>query len=695
MSSLNEVKEAYAKQGDVVKALKAGKASKDRVQPEVDRLLELKEQLKQLSLKDEGPKFDRASLESLLLKRFFYAPAFEIYGGIGGLYDYGPPGCALQNNILALWRQHFILEEDMLEVECTNLTPEVVLKTSGHVERFADYMVTDSATGDIFRADHLVKQVLGQRIEDDTKVQNGTAAKPAKGQPKLEPLSAELRAEYELVLETLDNYVGDDLRKLIRHLDIRAPSTGNEVTDPILFNLMFSTQIGPTGQFKGYLRPETAQGHFLNFKRLYEYNTGQVPFASASVGKSFRNEISPRQGLLRVREFTMAEIEHYVDPTSKDHARFEEVRDLVVPLYSADAQQAAAGPTKMSIGDAVDKKIINNQTLGYFVGRIYLFLTRIGIDPARLRLRQHMSNEMAHYATDCWDAEIESSYGWIECVGCADRSAYDLTAHMNKTGEKLVVRENLPEPVIQDKWVLDVNKKNFGPAFKKDAKAVQGFLDKMKIGEDWKETELQALKEKLTAGGGKTTIIGTDDKEYKLTDNLLTIEKRTFKTFIREYVPNVIEPSFGIGRILYQLLEHSYYRREGDDEARYVLRFPACVAPIKALVLPISHSAEFSPFIKQIVTNLRRSNIANKVDDSSSSIGKRYARNDELGTPFALTVDFQTVQDQTVTLRERDSTKQIRQTIPVILDLVRDLVEEKITWKEVEAKYPPFVQQDI
>ncbi|KAJ3154890.1 Glycine--tRNA ligase 1, mitochondrial [Geranomyces michiganensis] len=694
-AQLEEVKAALTKQGDVVKALKAAKTPKEEVQPEVEKLLALKEQFKQLSLADATPKFDRQSLESLLLKRFFFAPSFEIYGGIAGLYDYGPPGCSLQNNILALWRQHFVLEEDMLEVECTNLTPEVVLKTSGHVERFADYMVKDTVSGDIFRADHLVKQVLSQRVEDDIKLEGGNPPKPAKGQPPLQPLAPGIRAEYELILETLDNYVGDELRKLIRRLDIRAPSTGNEVTDPVLFNLMFETQIGPTGQFKGYLRPETAQGHFLNFKRLYEYNTGQVPFASASVGKSFRNEISPRQGLLRVREFTMAEIEHYVDPNNKKHARFEDVRDLVVPLYSAEAQQAAAGPSHMSIGEAVSKGVINNETLGYFVARIYLFLIRIGIQPSRLRMRQHMKNEMAHYAQDCWDAEIESSYGWIECVGCADRAAYDLTVHMAKTGEKLVVREALPEPLIEEKWQLEVNKKTFGSTFKKDAKAVQGFLDSMKVGDNWDEEKLQALKGQLAAGGGKALITGTDGKTYELSDILVSIEKKTIKSHVREYTPSVIEPSFGIGRILYQLLEHSYYRREGDDEARHVLRFPACVAPVKALVVPISHSDEFAPFIKEIVTGLRRSNIANKVDDSGSSIGKRYARNDELGTPFAVTVDFQTVQDGSVTLRERDSTRQIREKISVVMDIVKNLVEEKTTWQEVEKTYPAFVQQEL
>ena len=162
--------------------------------------------------------------------------------------------------------------------------------------------------------------------------------------------------------------------------NIGNPETGNAVTDPVLFNLMFDTQIGPTGQFKGYLRPETAQGHFINFKRLLDSNNEQMPFASASIGKSFRNEISPRQGLLRVREFTMAEIEHYVHPNKKNHDRFKEVRGLEMPLYSKEAQLEAKGPCMMSIGKAVDDGIVNNETLGYFMARIYLFLVKVSLD---------------------------------------------------------------------------------------------------------------------------------------------------------------------------------------------------------------------------------------------------------------------------------------------------------------------------
>jgi glycyl-tRNA synthetase len=160
-----------------------------------------------------------------------------------------------------------------------------------------------------------------------------------------------------------------------------------------------------------------------------------------------------------------------------------------------------------------------------------------------------------------------------------------------------------------------------------------------------------------------------------------------------EYTPNVIEPSFGIGRILYSLLEHSYYVREGDEQ-RGVFKFPPAVSPTKVLVLPISNNTEFTPFLKQVVTKLRHVGISNKVDSSSGSIGRRYARNDEVGTPFAIAIDFQTVKDSTVTLRERDSTKQIRATMDQVIQAVLDLVDNRTTWAELTQKYGEFVSQD-
>jgi glycyl-tRNA synthetase len=174
---------------------------------------------------------------------------------------------------------------------------------------------------------------------------------------------------------------------------------------------MFDTSIGPAGDKKGYLRPETAQGQFLNFNKLLEFNNARMPFASASIGKSFRNEISPRAGLLRVREFLMAEIEHFVDPKQKSHPRFKEVEKLKCRLLPKNVQEAGRTElTVISIGEAVHAGMIDNETLGYFLARIWLFLEKIGCDMSRVRFRQHMRNEMAHYASDCWDAELHTSY---------------------------------------------------------------------------------------------------------------------------------------------------------------------------------------------------------------------------------------------------------------------------------------------
>jgi len=244
-----------------------------------------------------------------------------------------------------------------------------------------------------------------------------------------------------------------------------------------------------------FLRPETAQGHFLNFSRLLDYNNGRVPFASAQIGRSFRNEISPRAGLLRVREFTMAEIEHFVDPENKSHPRFKEVRDTKLVMLNRDIQlQGSTQTVEMTIGEAVDKGIVANETLGYFMARIYLYLLKIGINPQRLRFRQHMANEMAHYATDCWDAEIQNSYGWTECVGCADRAAYDLTVHSQKTGHALVVRESLKEPIVTEREVPVFNKKVFGKTFKQNAGPIQSHIESLD------ESALLTIKEQLTNG---------------------------------------------------------------------------------------------------------------------------------------------------------------------------------------------------
>lgn len=207
-------------------------------------------------------------------------------------------GCETKDNFLQAWKRHFVREEGMLQVDCSILTPETVLKASGHVDRFADFMVKDVKNGECFRLDHLIKAHL-EKIASDKKT------------------TPELKAECETIVIKLDGMSEQEMKDVLRRFEMKSPITGNDLTDPIEFNLMFATQIGPSGLVKGFLRPETAQGIFVNFKRLLEFNQGKLPFAAAQVGSAFRNEISPRSGLIRVREFQMAEIEHFVDPSNK------------------------------------------------------------------------------------------------------------------------------------------------------------------------------------------------------------------------------------------------------------------------------------------------------------------------------------------------------------------------------------------
>ena len=644
-----------------------------------------------------GQVFSREALEQVLKRRFFYAPSFEIYGGVSGFYDFGPPGCALQSNLIDVWRKHFILEEDMLEVDCTCLTPYEVLKTSGHVDKFADWMCKDLKTGEIFRADHLVEEVLEARlkgdkaargIKEEAKEEDEDKKKRKKKVKEIKnvKLDDEVVAEYENILAQIDNYDGPALGELIAKYDITNPTTGGKLEPPVEFNLMFETAIGPSGNLKGYLRPETAQGQFLNFGKLLDYNNEKMPFASASIGRSFRNEIAPRSGLLRVREFIQAEIEHFVDPENKKHPRFVEVKDVKLNFLPLHVQESGHTDTvEKTIGDAVAEGMVDNETLGYFIARIALYLASIGIDPKRTRFRQHMANEMAHYASDCWDAELHTLYGWIEAIGCADRSAYDLSVHAARTNEKLVVREPLPEPKTVERWECEIQKKKFGPKFRKDAGTVEKWLTLRT------ECELEDLAQELKSSGKITADI-PEVGQVEIDSDLVSIDKVTRTEHIREYTPNVIEPSFGIGRILYSLFEHSFYTRENDAD-RGVLSLPPLVAPTKVLVVPLSNAAELKPITQKVSAYIRKQKLPFKVDDSSASIGKRYARNDELGTPFGITIDFDSVKDDSVTLRDRDTTKQVRGTFEDVVDAIKAMTYDGVLWDDATKNLKVFEGQ--
>ncbi|KAK8693032.1 hypothetical protein V6N13_070631 [Hibiscus sabdariffa] len=611
----------------------------------------------------------RQIVVNTLERRLFYVPSFKIYGGVAGLYDYGPPGCAVKANVLAFWRQHFVLEENMLEVDCPCVTPEIVLKASGHVDKFTDLMVKDEKTGTCYRADHLLKDFCKDKLEKDVN------------------MAAEKAAELKHVLAVLDDLSAEELGEKIKEYAIVAPDTKNSLSDPYPFNLMFQTSIGPSGLSPGFMRPETAQGIFVNFKDLYYYNGNKLPFAAAQIGQAFRNEISPRQGLLRVREFTLAEIEHFVDPDDKSHPKFSDVSTLEFLMFPREEQVSGQPAKRTCLGEAVSKGTVNNETLGYFIGRVYLFLTYLGIDKDRLRFRQHLANEMAHYAADCWDAEIECSFGWIECVGIADRSAYDLRAHTDKSGVPLVAHEKFAEPREVEKLVIAPVKKELGLAFKGDQRMVCEALEAMS------EKEAMGMKANLESKGEVEFNVCTLAKDVTIKKNMVAISKEIKKEHQRVFTPSVIEPSFGIGRIIYCLYEHSFYTRPSKtgDEQLNVFRFPPLVAPIKCTVFPLVQNQEYEEVAKHIAHSLTAAGISYKIDITGTSIGKRYARTDELGVPFAITVDS----TSSVTIRERDSKVQIRVDVVEVASVVKEVTEGQSTWNDMLSKYnAPSVPDD-
>lgn len=667
---MDAIEAKISAQGNIVRDLKKSTTPIDPavLEAAVEKLLELKKEKAELvaSAADDikAKEVFREGFEALLLRKFFFVTSFELYGGVNGLYDYGPPGCAIMANLQQHWRNHFVLHENMLEIGCSSLTPECVLKTSGHVDRFTDYTVYDAENGDAFRADKLLEDSIEQLQLTDSKADK----------------------DYTKQLDQDFNAAGsmnkDELETALKKYNVTV-NNGHALTDVTTFNLMFKTSIGPTGKLIGYLRPETAQGIFVNFRRLYEYNNRRLPFAAAQIGNAYRNEISPRGGLLRVREFTMAEIEHFVHPERKQCAKFSSVSSLKTLFWPAQHQVDGQEGIVLTLHDAVNQGYVANETLGYFLGRTYKFLLDVGVNPDRLRFRQHRKNEMAHYACDCWDAEIHTSYGWVECVGHADRSAYDLQVHSAATNNQLNVSETLAEPIIKNVYVVKPNRGLLGKKLRQKAGELFGLFETI-------EQSLLATKAaELAANGVTSFILPTSNETVELDAKEIQIIQQEQKINVDVYTPHVIEPSFGLGRIIYSLLEHAYYVRENDDQ-RKVIRLSPLIAPIKVGLYNVVGNIPYQPIMEQLRDDAIALGLAFQEDVSKNSIGRKYSRGDEIGTPYAISIDSQSVDEQLVTIRERDSTQQVQVKIDEAIDIVHALIRGRKTWETVYNTYPQF-----
>jgi glycyl-tRNA synthetase len=552
----------------------------------------------------------------LAKRRGFIWPTSECYGAVAGFIDYGPLGAMMKRRVENIWRDFYVIQEGYYEIECPTIAQEAVFVASGHVKGFSDKMCQCPHCKEFLRADHVAE---GGGVAGAATMAN-------------EMLAAAIATCKCLACEEVLGKV--------------------EVFN---FNLMFKTSIGPGSQRTGYLRPETAQGMFVDFTRLLRFYRDHLPFGAVQIGKSYRNEISPRQGMIRLREFTHAEAEIFVHPDQKDHPKFSRYADYIMPLLTATQQEKNEPAVSFSMQDAVAQRLIANEYVAYYLALTHEMLVKIGIRPDRLRFRQHLCTERAHYAADCWDAEVYSDrFGWVETVGIADRTDYDLAAHARHSGTPMTVFIQYGEPKKVQRRRIVPNMSVLGKQFRTKAKAVF-------------ETLATATP---TVDGAD---IDVDGEKIHIPPELFEVRNEIFEVRGEDIVPHVIEPSYGIDRMCYAVLEQAYDEDIADGESRTVLRLTPCVAPVQVAVFPLMNRDGLDTIAMEVTRTLQKKGLLAEYDDSGA-IGRRYRRQDEIGTPFAVTIDYQTKDDRTVTIRDRDSMKQVRIAIDRISETICDLV---------------------
>jgi glycyl-tRNA synthetase len=519
--------------------------------------------------------------------------------------------------------------------------PEPVFEASGHLDGFDDMLVECPGCGESHRADHL--------IEDSTGI------------------------------EEAESLPVEEVEALLAEHDLACPNCGTPLAGEAVeeFNLMFETTIGPGSSTPGYLRPETAQGIFVEFPRLKEYARNRLPFGVTQIGRAYRNEISPRKSLVRTREFTQAELEQFVDP-ERDEPDLSSVADIEVQLYPATEQTADDGKiVETTIGAAVEDGVIANAWIGYYLGIAYEWYDSVGVDMERFRFRQHLSGERAHYAADCWDAEAEVDGDWIEIAGFAYRGDYDLSKHAEHADDDFTVFQQYDEPKTVETAVVDPDMSVLGPEFGGAAAGVADALQRLA------EREPEAFE-------GEEVTVEVGDSEYSVPTAVANfrIEEQTESG--RHVTPHVVEPSFGVDRTVYTLVAHGMREDEVDGEERTYLDLSPTVAPTDVGVFPLVSNVDYlTERAEAIAADLRGAGFSVAHDDSGS-IGRRYRRQDEVGTPFCVTVDRDGLEGDgpdSVTVRERDSAAQVRVPVDDLVSVLLDLRGGARTFDDVLDEY--------
>lgn len=600
----------------------------------------------------------KSQIEQILKRRFFVTPTG--YPPMNGFLDYGPALTEIKQQIVSEYKKAF-LDEDVYVIEPSIVLPQEVLKNSGHIDKFCDVIISDGPN--IFRADHFIEDKIGQLIKLPIDIRNDfknildktlEAKKQVLSGKKPDQLTEQFsEKEVEVILSNFEctpkhlaDFNKDEIDYVVNLHNLYPPS-GNPFEPAKDFKLIFGLNE------RQYLRPELAQSIFTNFRKLFEMNNEKLPFAGMCIGRSYRNEISARGGMLRTKEFEQAELEYFTE--DGDHPKFETIKDITVLILPNTCLE----PYHTTLGKAYEDKTISSQAVCYFIAKAQEFCLNIGIRLDNLRYRQHNKNEMAHYANDCWDVEIKTLSGWVECAGIADRSNFDLTVHSKDVNTQ--VKRDIPPKTV---YSVIPNKSVLGKELKSKFKDFEEYL--------------KTVEQDFIIKNAKGNLI---DIEFEGKTYTCTVESRIVDCEF--FIPRVIEPSFGISRVLYSLVEQSFMIR---DE-RNVLSLKPKMCYLHCVIGFLKYLDEFSPLLLNLKNELKERSLRFKTTERGCTIGRKYSSFDELGVPFFITFDFLTVKDQQVTIRERDSTSQIRVAIKDVSEIIESLVEERVSWSSLFSKY--------
>jgi glycyl-tRNA synthetase len=569
------------------------------------------------------------AINELARRRGFFWQSYEIYGGVGGFVTYGPLGARLKQNIERKLRELFVTKLGILEIESSVIAPDKVFEASGHVNHFKEPMVECSQCNNRFRADHLLEEYAKKSCVETEKMSL------------------------------------DEIQKALEKHGITCPECGSGFKPPQQFLTMFETTIGPYSGATGYGRPEAAQGIFVEFNRLYTAAREKLPFGVIQIGHALRNEISPRQGLIRLREFTIADLEFFFDPEEPNCCLLKDVESETLRLYLAPERLKCSEKTvEVTVKDAVAQQLIRSEWQAFFMAMAKKLLTEIGVPAENQRFIEKTQWEKAHYAGQSFDQEVYvDRWGWIEVSGHAHRTDFDLSSHMKASGADFRVYKEYETPVEEEQLVLKPVMAKMGPVFKTEAAKAAALLS---------ETPAEEVAAQLEKKGSYTA------GPYTILPEYVDISRQ--KTVVRgkRFIPQVVEPSFGCDRLFYVALEYAY--RVKDD--RVVMSFPRTIAPTQLGVYSLVSKDGIAEKAREVHQLLVNEGFAAELDETGS-IGRRYARADEAGVPLGITVDYDTLKDGTVTIRDRDTWQQVRTHINDLPELLHKYFQEKANFEDL------------